>query len=267
MERMTVWELVEALGLPEAAGKALAAVQYPDMKKWTRELLEDPERVRAVAGRDGGLFALGLCLEGALAAKDRYEDLGLPEQVFRDGIRDIALWTWDHWDKHGRPGLAEWEWVSNTLRLKVFRLGRLQFEPRVLEREIPGYPAGTAVLEVHIPAGEPLEPEEVKKSLEEAPGFFRTYFQKEFSLFHCHSWLLSPGLKELLPDRSRILQFQNLFTVYGEDDERQAEERVFGYVTDDVSDYPENTSLQRTLKQALLEGKNLGMGMGIRPIS
>ena len=85
-------------------------------------------------------------------------------------------------------------------------------------------------------------------------------------MFRCHSWLLCPKLKEILPETSRIIRFQDLFTVYGEDDERQAEERVFGAPLDDPRLYSEHTSLQRAMKRALLEGKTFGMGMGIRNI-
>ena len=36
---------------------------------------------------------------------------------------------------------------------------------------------------------------------------------------------------------------------------RQAEERVFGFLSDDTHAYPENTSLQRALKAYLLSGR------------
>ena len=50
------------------------------------------------------------------------------------------------------------------------------------------------------------------------------------------------------------------------DEERQAEERVFGSLAEDPATYPEETSLQRKMKMALLEGKHFGMGCGIREI-
>ena len=128
------------------------------------------------------------------------------------------------------------------------------------------YAAGTPILNVHIPAGEPLDVDTVRAAMEYAPRFYRAYFGQEFSLLHCHSWLLSPKLKMLLPEDSRIIRFQNLFTAFEADEERQAEERVFGFLAEDPAGYPENTSLQRKMKAALLAGVTFGMGRGIREI-
>lgn len=45
---------------------------------------------------------------------------------------------------------------------------------------------------------------------------------------------------------------------------RQAEERVFGRILEDPEAYPENTSLQKALKNYLSEGKKPGVGYGCR---
>ena len=55
---------------------------------------------------------------------------------------------------------------------------------------------------------------------------------------------------------------QKLFFVYHEMPARQAEERVFGEVSDKTEDYPERTSLQRALKAYLQKGNKVGMGCG-----
>lgn len=200
-------------------------------------------------------------------AQQKYAQLGLPEQVLWDGLRDIGIWSREHQRRFGRPGLCAWPWVAKTLRLEIFRLGRLQFEPGVLENGLRAgdtlLPAGMPVLNVHIPAEEPLDVAAVQESLSRANPFFRAYFGVSYPVFHCHSWLLSPQLQELLPSDSRILQFQRLFLGYGTCDERQAEERVFGQVQDDPGAYPEDTSLQRKMKQYLLSGRPVQVGMGI----
>ena len=85
---------------------------------------------------------------------------------------------------------------------------------------------------------------------------------------HCHSWLLSPALHRILPPSSNILNFQSFFRLYGEDfSYRQAEERVFGEISDRAESYPEHTSLQKSLKAFLLTGGRVGMGMGVIPFS
>ena len=80
---------------------------------------------------------------------------------------------------------------------------------------------------------------------------------------HCHSWLLAPELDDILPPGSNILYFKSLYDVYEEDFSfRQAEERVFGEIRDDIASYPERTGLQRSLKRYLLSGHRVSMGLG-----
>ena len=45
---------------------------------------------------------------------------------------------------------------------------------------------------------------------------------------------------------------------------RQAEQRVFGEISDQKETYPERTSLQRALKKYVLDGNEPGMGQGVR---
>lgn len=65
---------------------------------------------------------------------------------------------------------------------------------------------------------------------------------------------MAPTLKALLPPQSRILQIQTMFDVLEECPRRQAEARVFCFLSDDPQEYPEATTLQRTLKAHLLAG-------------
>ena len=80
----------------------------------------------------------------------------------------------------------------------------------------------------------------------------------------CHSWLLYPGLKEVLSQTSNILQFQNYFQIVDIDfADQEAEWRIFGKVEENPEKYPENTTLQKRAKQYLLSGKKLGNGLGV----
>ena len=113
---------------------------------------------------------------------------------------------------------------------------------------------------MHIPEGEPLLDEECGKSFAEADRFFGP----EYTMYDCESWLLSPKLQKLLKQQSNILKFQNRFEV-----EKiiypfcQAEERVFGEIREDKENYPEQTSLQRAVKQLVMTGEDVGIGYGV----
>ena len=272
VKMMAVFALAEKLNIPPKTLAALREIAVPAEQEQLKALFfGEPARFRDYAAGQDGLLILRLYLQWLEETKARYDAAGISEQLFWDSMKDLAIWCEDYLEKHGAPGFAEWEWVGASLRLEVIRIGRLQFAAGRLHREVTVegqyYPVGTPVLEVHIPAGEALDEEAVAESLRRAPALFKQYFGKEFSLFHCHSWLLSPALGSLLPPGARILRFAQQFTVYGEDyEERQAEARVFGLLSDRYEDYPEKTSLQRALKKALLEGETVGMGLGIRKI-
>jgi len=269
---MQAFDMLSKLNIPSETLEVLHSTPLPCQHSQLKQLFfTQPKAFHHFASANlSGLEILKLYLLWLEDTKAKYDALGIPESYFWDSCKDISIWCQDHLQRFGTPDFIEWGWVGKTLRMEVIRIGRLQFEPALLDQilNLPEQtvPAGTPILHVHIPAGEPLDPDAVLASMRQAPAFFRTYFGREFTLFHCHSWLLSPDLKALIPKSSRIMKFQNLFHVYGADSERQAEERVFGFLSEDPSTYPENTSLQCAVKQHLLRGNAVNMGVGIRLI-
>ena len=270
---MTVSELVLKLNLPQATISALAEVELPDNHFELKSSFYNKTPIFTdFANSDPtGISVLNLYLNWALDTEKMYDRLGIPKEYFIDSMKDLSIWCEDYLSKYNTAGFKEWDWCGRSLRLEVIRIGRLQFEPTTLKQLVihngETYQIGTPILDVHIPAGEPLDIDASLSSMSRAPQFFKTYFDRSFDLFHCHSWLLSPDLQKLLPEKSRIIRFNNLFTVYKTDnEERQAEERVFGFISDDPEVYPETTSLQRSVKEYLLAGNTVPMGSGIRKI-
>lgn len=268
---MDVLEFADRLELSRNTKEALKGCSLSDVKKQQMTDLLFPENVevQTVFENCSPIECLLICLWSANEMRERYEDVGLPEKFFWDNLKDITIWSEDFEKKNGRPGLSEYEWITRTLRLKLFRIGRLQYEPKQLQESInigeKSYLKGTPILMIHIPAGEPLDYEQVKASNEEAIWFFRAYFHACYPLIYCRTWLLAPEILELLPDNSRIRQFQSLFHFVRsyEDPYRQAEERIFGGVLENVALYPERTTLQRNLKNHLFRGGCTYRGVGV----
>lgn len=266
---MTIEELGRGIGMP-AEGMVCAAKHLPalNFRREYRQLLRQDETAfleRLSRQPEANALALALFLDEAAGQKEAWDERGLPENIYFDTMRDLTVWYRECVRRTGAPGLVQWEWLLHSLRGRLVRLGRLQFQPKRLEESLTAggrvCAAGTPVLGVHIPADGRMEPEAVRDSFRRALEFFRP---KEYAAFCCHSWLLSPVLQQLLPSGSNILYFQSLFCIYARDpNDRQTEERVFGAVCDDVSEYPEETSLQKSVKAFLLAGGQTDVGKGI----
>lgn len=179
-----------------------------------------------------------------------YERLNINKKIFWDTFYDLKIWNQECIDKYHVNGVEEIGWLLNHIELKLFRLGRLQFQPVCHQNSI--------ILNVHIPKDGPLIPSECEKSYREAVEFFHGIRK-----FTCNSWLLNPVLKSFLSNSSNIVQFQNRYHIeqYFEED-MQGEERIFGYVAKDKTKYPEITDLQKKLKLYLLDGNKFGSAQG-----
>ena len=241
----------------------------PEREKYMKELFfNDFQAFKEEANKekDANLAVLYLYLNFMEDIKKLHLDAGVEESVFLDGMRDLKIWADDHFDKTGEHGLTQWGWVRNIMRMKVMRLGRLEFEPTEMPVDFEAngkkISKGEPALGVHIPAGEKLDEKAVYESFIRAQGFFKSHFGKDYKAYICGSWLLSPELEKLLPPESLILRFQKNFTLYDCHPSRQAEERVFLKISDDYSVYPENTRLQKNLKNFLLSGGNVRNGSG-----
>ena len=113
------------------------------------------------------------------------------------------------------------------LKMTLFRLGRLQFEKTesLWEFEYKGRKTavGDPVISIHIPEGQPLDPEACKESLDmgrEILGWRDSVCMPFLGPF--------PGLKELLDEKSNILRFQQMFEIQSVDFQfREGEERIF----------------------------------------
>lgn len=186
-----------------------------------------------------------------------YEEKGIEPEVFWDTFADIRHWCLNCQNDFGKYGIHEYQWFWRHFGLNLFKLGRLQYESAEAAHFAPeGDDKG---INIHIPQGEPLKWGACERSLNMAQEWFG-----KGRKYECHSWLLDPSLKELLEEDSNIIIFQNHFNIVHVDYEgHDAEYRIFGKVLQDVSQYPEETSLQKRARRFLQNGGRLGDGYGI----
>lgn len=90
-------------------------------------ILADREELRELYEGNAHLHALLTLLAQAPWLLTEYERRGLPEFVLRDTLLDIPIWMEACREKTGAYGLIEYGWLVHTFRLKLFRIGRLEF--------------------------------------------------------------------------------------------------------------------------------------------
>ena len=119
---------------------------------------------------------------------------------------------------------------------------------------------------VHIPSDAKFTDENVDESLKMAKEFFGTYYPDYADCeYTCYSWLLAPKLKELLSEDSNIVHFQNRFDIHTEDKTCLSNLEWLFKVEEntDFASLPEDTTLQKKVKELLLQGDNVGIGSGV----
>lgn len=185
-----------------------------------------------------------------------------------DGCKDLYEWAklcYQHFNVWGiHPNM--WMFLDRLIEGKINRLGRLEFEPKIIDQDIQHpeiyIPKNTVLLNVHVPAGERLNQLELDCAYEKAINHYKGIIP----IFMCSSWLLSPQLDECLDESSNIMQFRKDYLIYDTVDSNQCIERVWPDRENDPNDYihfEEDTSLQRKAKQILLSGRTMQNGKGI----
>lgn len=190
-----------------------------------------------------------------------------PRNVFIDTMADFSSFVRFYKEATGKEGYGKGTWPIHYAEARIFRFGSFEFE-------IISEPEKKRV-EMHIPEGAEFNPQALDRSIELKNAFFSKYLPDWNDIpIECHSWLLSPVLKDMLPEGSKILWFQSMFDIFDTDEDNNFfMQFVFdleyfqwcnGY---DLTKLPEKTSLQRKLKQFVINGGKPGIGLGYLKLS
>ena len=115
---------------------------------------------------------------------------------------------------------------------------------------------GSGIAGIHIPRGASIAPNEVEEKLRLALHMTKKHYPEfNATAVYCASWMLDPKLEELLGAESKLVRFMKKFISFPRLDYGGAIfEFVFKNRPLDYNDLPENTSLQRKMKQLYLDG-------------
>lgn len=264
---MELQALYTAIALPEQMLPRLEAAR--GRMDWTRleptlSRLMDAQTAATAYGQlqaalgedDDGMLCCQL--ECARRTYDRYLAMGIAPEIYIATMRCFTRFLQECERKNRRMFFDRAWWTYRQVSMRLFRLGELEYELEKYE--------GENAIAVHIPSDASLCAEAVDASLAQAGAFFHAHFPAFASApYTCDSWLLSPGLRPLLPENSNILAFQSRFQIVREEpDNLEYLEWLFQAPKGvDYAALPERTGLQRKAKALLLSGGNVGSAYGI----
>ena len=200
---------------------------------------------------------------------EKYKQKNISDEIFYDTMRDLRYKLVECRLVHGKYGTVAAAWYQRFFEMRLFALGRLQFEINYtwFDCDVNGrhIPKGTKVLSVHIPrTGTRLEHSLVIDSYSKAYEFFKD--ELENIIFICNSWLLYPWNRDVLKDGSNLAKFYDDFTIVSSGEYQNYSEiwRLFDCLYDGNPDnLPADTSLRREYIDRIKSGKPIGYGTGV----
>lgn len=170
--------------------------------------------------------------------------------------------TYDVYER-GYDGIriSQMLWASYFINLRIIEVGLLQYElvdinPITNKKE--------RCIKIHIPKNTKLDIKSVKESLNKSKSEIKKYFKLYNPKYYCESWLLSSKVLNLLDDDSNIVKFSKLFDItVGSNCIGDILNFVYGKLNcDDYNALQVDTSLQRKIKEELIKGVIIKIGIG-----
>jgi len=203
---------------------------------------------KLLAPDEDGLKMLTCQLYVACTTYEKYKDMRILEDIYIETMKFFSRFLNYYNEIYGEYKYVWGWWAVRQISMQEFRIGDLEYEMTIKDNK--------KLISIHIPSDVNMTSSNLRKSYLDARDFFANYYP-EFAKADmiCGSWLLAPALKKVLPDSSKIIQFQNSFELTDqEDDSPGFLDWIYGRRDILFENLPEETSLQRKLKPYLLNG-------------
>ena len=213
-------------------------------------------------------------LQEALLKKEdlilSFKKRGISQIIIENTVNDLERRRLRYLNNEGTDGLYESDekWLNLLLDEKMISLNGFRFQIfpmdyQEIEREgfdyLPmsnvtkeKFPSNLMCLNVHIPDGVDLGRHQI---FDEARTFYKIHYPEyDFHYFVIRSWLVYPGMKKILQEDSRIIQFMELFEVeeVSHTNKIQGCSRIFGTEDmDEINLMDKQTSLQRNAYESM----------------
>lgn len=249
----------------EQLGEGIIKLTAPDHAENARvQLLID------LAAYDSGnhMAELAVMLAAATHTRERYRAMNISDQIYLDTMGCFPRFLNETYQNTGEWKFDRGFWTWRQTAGYLFRLGELEFEyTKCFWNEIPYVSDGEMLISVHIPSDAKLTKENLINTYNKMEEFYREYanaicYYGNPNAVVCHTWLLSPSLLQFLKQESHIRNFASDYEILQKDyDNSGCLEWLFQGKTD-LNALPENTGLQKKVKEYLLQGGVIGHGLG-----
>ncbi len=268
---MKLEQLIEGIGLQkDVAEQVLERAKELDIEKF-RPLLEDIDnrffyeteetrkRIKEMLEPDpDNLRILALQLMWAALKHKKFKELNISDEIYFETFACFTRFLNERYEMSSKYYFDRADWTYHQIGFYLFRIGCLEYEKRLVD--------GEYLIAIHIPSDAVMTKENLESSLKEA----RRFFDERFPLYkgapiRCITWLLSPELKKLLKEGSKILQFADCFDITEVYEYPNMDWYKWVFLVDEKEfseDLPEKTSLQRALKNFIREGGEIHAACG-----
>lgn len=248
------------LGITNEQKKRLIAINIPLEKVYESLFYNDEDKFFELLDStypNNYEVVLYLYLDYTMKLYELYKENNISDEIYLDTISDIKIWILECEKETGLFGLKEKYWINEHLHMRLFRLGRLQFQKVKYNKNQFNFDINANynfdledkdVFMVHIPKGESLTYNDVIQSFNLALDF---YHCDCLDLF-CESWLLSPELTNILNTEANIIKFAKMFKLLYVDKESES---IYRYLE-------KESKLFESVKKYEANGKKIGLGVG-----
>lgn len=199
-----------------------------------------------------GFKILKAHLLAALLTYQNYQKENIRDEIYFETMSCFTRFVNEYKESFNKYGFDRGFWTYRQLAMLLFKVGILEYE---IDEE-------NKIISLHIPSKTILTLENAKNSLLEFKKLFPKYASKEYK-YYMNSWLLSPSLDNLLNKDSNILKFKKCFKLISFN---KYDDSFFIWVYkrkyENLNDLPTNTSLEKNMKEYLLNNNYIGSALG-----
>ena len=208
-----------------------------------------------------------ICLSKRL--RELYIERGIDLKIFHNSMLDLRYKLDECKVVKGIIGSFVAFWFDRFYNLERVGLGRLEFEVDSFghhyEKNGHFLTPESKAINIHIPRTlTHLTVESCNEAFKMAKEYFGDQVGEDCP-FICHSWMLYPGNKYILPETTNVHRFMSRFDIFDSADDPNLDDlwRIFDTDEKNPDFLPTNTSMRRAYVEHLKKGNVIGWGHGV----